>query len=97
MCKATQLLNYVATQKEAIIAYSASNMVLAVHSNTSYLIDSNARSRAGGHFIMSSNTIHPPNNGAVLNVAQLYIMTRKDIYCIRRTLLVHSWRVCVHR
>ena len=33
MRKTKQLLDYVATQEEAIITYSASNMVLAVHSN----------------------------------------------------------------
>jgi hypothetical protein len=30
-----------------------------------------ARSRAGGHYFMSENSTNPPNNGAVLNVAQI--------------------------
>jgi hypothetical protein len=35
--QAKQLLDYVATQEEAIITYRASDMVLACHSNASYL------------------------------------------------------------
>jgi hypothetical protein len=46
-------------------------MVLVVHSDASYLSEPKARSRAGGHFFMSSDTTDPQNNGAVLNIAQL--------------------------
>ena len=46
-------------------------MVLVVHSDASYLSEPKARSRAGGHFFMSSDTKDPANNGAVLNIAQL--------------------------
>ena len=71
-------------------------MVLAVHSDASYLSEPNARSRAEGHFFMSNDTVHPSNNGAVLNIAQiiknvmssaaeaelgtLYIMAREAIH-----------------
>jgi len=46
-------------------------MVLAIHSDTSYLSESKARSRAGGHFSMSTNTEFPANNGAVFTIAQI--------------------------
>ena len=46
-------------------------MVLTGHSNALYLSESNARSRAGGHFFMSKNTTKPPNNGAILTTAQI--------------------------
>jgi hypothetical protein len=46
-------------------------MVLAVHSNASYLSKPKARSQAGGHFFLSSNTTVPPNNGAILNIAHI--------------------------
>ena len=39
-----QFLDYVATHPDAIITYYASNMVLAVHSNASYLSESNPTS-----------------------------------------------------
>jgi hypothetical protein len=64
-------LDYAATQPDAIITYQASNMVLAGHSNASYLSETNAHSQAGGHFFMSHNDALPPNNGAVLTIAQI--------------------------
>ena len=46
-------------------------MVLVGHSDASYLSETKARSRAGGHFFMSNDSADPPNNGAVLTVAQI--------------------------
>ena len=71
MDKVDQFLDYVASQDEAILTYRASDMVLAIHSDASYLSESKARSRAGGHFFMSSDVEYPSNNGAVLNIAQI--------------------------
>eukprot|EP00804_Cyclotella_cryptica_P019453 CCRYP_006629-RA/>CCRYP_006629-RA protein AED:0.22 eAED:0.22 QI:0/0/0/1/0.33/0.25/4/0/510 len=91
-----QLLDYIATQDDAVITYHASDMVLAVHSDASYLSEPKARSRAGGHFFLSSATATPPNNGAILNIAHiikhvmasateaelaaLYIVAREAVY-----------------
>ena len=44
----TQFLDYVATQEEAILIFSASGMKLAVHSDASYLSEPKARSRVLG-------------------------------------------------
>ncbi len=60
-----------ATQDDAILTYSASNMVLAIHSDASYLSEPNARSRAGGHMFMATDKDIPKNNGAVLNISQI--------------------------
>ena len=60
MIKVHQFLDYAATQPEAIITYHASNMVLVVHFDASYLSKSNSRGRAGGHFFMSNNSVDPP-------------------------------------
>jgi hypothetical protein len=68
---ATQLLDYLGTQEEAILSYNASDMTLAVHSNASYLSKPKACSRAGGHFFLSSNTQLLANNGAILNIAYI--------------------------
>ena len=46
-------------------------MILAVHSDASYLSEPNARSRVGGHFFCSSNVDNPPDNGAVLNISKI--------------------------
>ncbi len=96
MRETLQLLNYLATQEDIVLSYHASDMVLAVHSNASYLSKPKACSRAGGHFFLSNDTIVPPNSGAVLNIAHiiknvmslatkaevagLYIMARKAVY-----------------
>ena len=71
-------------------------MVLAVHSNASYLSNPKARSRAGGHFFLLSGMPIPPKNSAVVNIAHiiknvmssatkaklagLYIMASKAVY-----------------
>ena len=69
--KIKQLLDYAATHPDAIVTYRASDMVLAGHSDASYLSETKARSRAGGHFFMDSDTTYPNNNGAVLTIAQI--------------------------
>ena len=54
-----------------MVTYKASDMVLAVHSDASYLSETKACSRAGGHFFCSANEIYPVNNGAILTVSQI--------------------------
>ena len=66
-----KLLDYLATQEEAVLSYHASGMIVCVHSDASYCSEPGARSRAGGHFFLSSDTPIPPNNGAVLNIAHI--------------------------
>ncbi len=93
---ATQLLDYLGTQEEAILTYNANDMILAVHRDASYLSKPKVRSRAGGHFFLSSNIQLLANNGAILNIAHiiknimslateaelaaLYIMAQEAVY-----------------
>ena len=46
------LLNYAATHLNAKICYTASDMILHIHSNASYLSEPRSRSRAGGHYFL---------------------------------------------
>jgi hypothetical protein len=71
MERVKQLLDYCASQEEVVLTYHASNMVLAIHSDAGYLNESKAQSRAGGHFFLSSDIRNPPNNGAVMTIAQI--------------------------
>jgi hypothetical protein len=71
MIKVKQFLDYASTHPDAIVTYHASEMVLTAHSDASYLLEANARSQAGGHFFMSSDTLFPHNNGKVLTIAQI--------------------------
>jgi hypothetical protein len=48
------LLDYMATHPMAKIRYRASDMVLNIHSDASYLSASKARSRAGRYFFLGS-------------------------------------------
>ena len=71
---AVQLLNYAATHPEAIIRFHASQMILHVHSDASYLSETEARSRAGGFFFLSDHpdkNPNPPLNGAVHVVSSI--------------------------
>jgi hypothetical protein len=68
LCK--QFLDSMASQDNAILTYKASDMVLAVHSNTSYLSKPKACSRVGGHMLMAGRDNIPTNNGAVLNISK---------------------------
>jgi hypothetical protein len=75
MDAAIHLLNYAATHPDAAILYTASDMVLHVTSDASYLSVPGSRSRCGGYFYMSSaigpiaplpSDPAPPFNGAIL-------------------------------
>jgi hypothetical protein len=67
-----QLLDYLATHPDATIRYHASDMILHIHSDASYLSVSNARSRLGGLLLLGNK---PPEqdtlNGSILNVASV--------------------------
>ena len=91
-----QLLDYIATQEDAVITYTSSDMKLAVHINAIYLSKPKARSRSGGHFFLSNKAMIPQKNGTILNIthiikhvmtsateaklAALYIMASEAVY-----------------
>jgi len=67
------LLNYCATHPDAKIRYHASGMILHIHSDASYLSESQARNRAGGHHYLSNppSPKPPPPNGPILSIAKI--------------------------
>ena len=72
----TQLLNYCATHPNATIRYTASDMILHVESDASYLSETKARSRAGGYHYLgnlpgSANANATSSNGAVNILCQI--------------------------
>ncbi len=52
MKKCKQLLNYLATYPNGMVWFHASDMILNVHSDASYLSETNVHSQACGHFFM---------------------------------------------
>ncbi|MFY8062379.1 MAG: hypothetical protein ACOVN2_01595, partial [Usitatibacteraceae bacterium] len=69
MTKLAQLLNYCATHPDASVRFTASDMLLAVESDASYLSVAKGRSRAAGYFYLTNKQATPSSafnpNGAV--------------------------------
>jgi hypothetical protein len=72
--KLTQLLNYCATNPNATIQYAASDMVLHIHPDVSYLLEPKSPSRIGGHFFLNSatNSTNHIHNGPILAISTVY-------------------------
>ena len=69
----THFLDYAATNPSAIVQYKASDMILHIDSDTSYLSEPRACSRTGGHYYLislpddpeKSPNLLPPANGPI--------------------------------
>jgi hypothetical protein len=70
-----RLLNYCETHPVSTIRYRASDMILRIHSDASYLSKAEARSRSGGHFYLGDKSSNKPdvNNGAILTTSIIMI------------------------
>jgi hypothetical protein len=66
-----QLLDNVATYPSNGITYRASSMILAAHSDASFLTETGSRSRVGAHIFLSEDDPIPRNNGPVLSISQI--------------------------
>jgi hypothetical protein len=67
-----QQLDYLATHPDDTIRYHASDMILHIHSNASYLSVSNTRSRLGGLFFLGNKSPEQDSlNRSILNVASV--------------------------
>jgi hypothetical protein len=71
--KVIKLLNYCNTHPETKIRYHASDMILHIHSDTSYLSENEAKSRAGGFFYRGSDAKINKilTNGAILIISKV--------------------------
>ena len=71
MKKVEHFLDYMHTYPDAIICYYASNMILNVHLDASYLTAPKARSRVGGHFFLGKLPVNNKPiflNGPILSL-----------------------------
>jgi len=57
--KITHFLNYAATHPEAAIHYHASDMVLHIHADASYLSKPKGKSRIAAYYFLSDSAINP--------------------------------------
>jgi hypothetical protein len=60
-----QLLNYIATHLIKVLQYHACDMILAGHTDASYLSKAGGKSRAVGHFYLTNQNNKNFNNRAV--------------------------------
>ena len=73
-CACQEFLDYCASHPDGSIRYHASDMILKLHSNSSYLNTVGARSRQGGHLYLGNKSEPDILNGAVLNLAAIMKM-----------------------
>jgi hypothetical protein len=71
--KVIKLLNYCNTHRETKTRYHASDMKFHIHSDASYVSESEAKSRDGGFFYMGNATKHDKNltNSAILIISKV--------------------------
>jgi hypothetical protein len=70
-----QLLDYLATHLDTTIRYHASDMILHIHSDASYLSVSYARSHLGGLFFCGNNP--PPNTISLMAPSSMPLPSSK--------------------
>ena len=67
-----QLLDYCCNHPDYTILYKERDMVLCVHSDRSYLLESHNRSQAGEYlFLGSQNFDQSDNNGDILTISKM--------------------------
>ena len=66
-----QFLDYCATHPDERVRYVASDMTLALHSDASHLSEPGSKSRAAGHFYLTTNDHRDLNNGAILTLSKI--------------------------
>ena len=64
-------LDYCATHPNAMMRFHASDMILALHSNGSYLPEPESKSQAAGHFYLTNKDNQDLNNGAILTLSKI--------------------------
>ena len=68
------ILKYCATHPNAGVRFHASDMILAMNSEGSYLSKIESKSRAAGHFYFSKLNNKKFNNGAVVTISKIINM-----------------------
>ncbi len=66
-----QLLDYVATHPNVGIQYKACDMILAVHTDASYLSEQEGKNRAAAHFYLTNKGDKEFYNGAILTLSSI--------------------------
>ena len=81
------LLNYTATQPDATLHYHASDMILRVANDASYLCEERARRQSGRHFFLAGRLVNNGNKTPTLSTNNGAIHT---LYKIIKTVMPSS-------
>eukprot|EP00957_Ditylum_brightwellii_P139697 10646431-Ditylum_brightwellii.AAC.1 len=65
------MIDYCHTHQNATLRFLASDMILTLNSDASYLSEKKARSRAAGHFYLSNKDDEEFNNGAIITLSTI--------------------------
>ena len=76
--RALRLLNYATSHPDSTIRYLASNMVLHIHSNASYLSEPKARIRAGSYYFLGNcyPVSHQPPSGKYAIIGPIFTISK---------------------
>ena len=66
-----QFLDYCHTHPNAGVRFVASDMILALHSDASYLSEPDSKSRAAGHFFLGRKHDEAFDNGAIMTISKV--------------------------
>ena len=69
-----QFLDYCASHPNVTVRFLASDMILALHSDASYLSEPESKSRAAGHYYLANKDNNDLSNGAVLILSKIINM-----------------------
>ena len=87
-----RFLNYAKRYPNAVLKMQASDMKLRIHSDASYLSESNARSRAGAYIYLGSHADNEPPNSAI---AYLSVIISTVVYSATAALHYLKVNTCV--
>ena len=89
-CVCHQFLDYYATHPASTIRYHASDMVLKLHRDSSYLNAVGARSHQGSHFFLGNKSDPNILNGAILHLATIMKMVLSSAAEVEFGALFHN-------
>ena len=97
MKAALHLLNYAYTHPDSAVRFYASNMILHIHSDASYLSEPKSRSRVGGYFFLNGHdntdpTSAPPEINGAIHVEDRSVSLKQFASVMRTEFIRHSRR-----
>ena len=90
-----QLLDYEATHPHTAIWYHDTKMILAVHSDASYLSEPDSETHVGGHYLLTEQDSNVANNGAILALAAIIKHVVSSASEAKLTALCYNFKTAV--